>query len=67
MDKTRAEIEARRGIVRDENGHIIRSKKWIENRIEYLSNRLEDLENRKKNIKVEIKERTQELKELNEQ
>lgn len=61
--KTRAEIEARRGIKRDENGHILRSKEWLKERIAFLKTRLDDLENRKKNVKAEIKQREQELKE----
>jgi hypothetical protein len=60
----RAETEARRGIVRDENGHILRSKEWLEERISYLESRLEDFEIRKKNAKAEIKQRQEELKNL---
>lgn len=62
MAKTRAEIEAQRGIVRDENGHILRSKEWLKERIAFLAVRLEDLETRKKNVKAEIKQRQEELK-----
>jgi chaperonin cofactor prefoldin len=60
---TRAEIEARRGIVRDEQGRIIRSKEWIEQRIEMLKAKEADLQNRIKNIKAEIKQRKAELEE----
>lgn len=60
--ETRAEIEARRGIVRDENGHIIRSKEWLKDRIKHLEARNADFEQRMKNVKVEIAERKAELK-----
>ena len=63
LAETRADIEARRGIVRDENGHIIRSKEWLQERIEWLEAKVADYENRIKNAKVEIKERTNELNE----
>jgi hypothetical protein len=59
---TRAEIEAKRGIVRDEQGRIIRSKEWIAERIEMLKAKEADLQTRIKNIKAEIKYRTLELK-----
>lgn len=62
MSKTRAEIEAERGIIRDEGGRIIRSKAWLKERIKFLNERLDDLDNRKKNVKVEIKQREEELK-----
>jgi chaperonin cofactor prefoldin len=58
---TKSEIEARRGIVRDEDGKIIRSKEWLEQRIEMLKAKETDLQNRIKNIKAELKTRTQEL------
>jgi hypothetical protein len=60
---TRAEIEAQRGIVRDEQGRIIRSPKWIKERIAHLTAKEEDLQRRLKNVKAEIKYRTLELKE----
>ncbi|HKQ06126.1 MAG TPA: hypothetical protein VJ464_13405 [Blastocatellia bacterium] len=59
---TRKETEARRGIVRDEDGKIVRSKEWLEQRIEVLKAKKTDLQNRIKNIEVEIKARTLELK-----
>jgi hypothetical protein len=58
---TRAEIEARRGIVRDEQGRIIRSPQWIKERIKFLEAKEEDLKNRLKNIRAEIKYRALEL------
>lgn len=54
----RAEIEARRGIVRDENGKIIRSKEWVKERIATLKAKRKDLENRIVNIDAEIAERS---------
>ncbi len=59
---TRAEIEAKRGIVRDELGRIIRSKQWLKERIKLLEAKQEDLKTRAKNIAAEIKFRTWELK-----
>jgi len=56
-------VEARRGIERDENGHIVRSKEWLEQRVEWLTAKVADYENRIKNAKVEIKEREAELNE----
>lgn len=50
----RAEIEALRGIVRDAEGRIIRSKKWKKDRVKFLKDRLEDIERRKINILAEI-------------
>jgi hypothetical protein len=58
---TREEIEARRGIVRDKDGKILRSKQWLKERIKLLQAKEADLQNRIKNIKAEIKSRTQEL------
>ena len=54
--------EARRGIVRDERGRIVRSKDWLKERIAFLEAKQADMENRIKNIKAEIKYRTLELK-----
>lgn len=51
----RAKIEAERGIVRDEQGKIIRSKEWKKERIAYLESKLEDYKTRTKNAKAEIK------------
>lgn len=53
--KVRAEIEARRGIVRDENGHIVRSKAWKKDRIVFLEAKVADSKNRIKNAEAEIK------------
>lgn len=58
----RAEIEARRGIVRDEQGRIIRSKEWLKERITSLEAKKEDLKSRIKNIDAELKQRAAELK-----
>ena len=63
---TRAEIEARRGIVRDSEGRIIRSKGWVKERIKLLELKEEDLQRRLKNIRAEIKYRTLELKDKKE-
>ena len=63
MAKNRAEIEAERGIVRDEDGRILRSKEWLEARIEFLENKCEDFDRRKENAMVEIAQRKAELKE----
>lgn len=52
----RAEIEARRGITRDADGHIVRSNAWRKNRINELESKKEDLKNRVKNIDAEIKD-----------
>ena len=60
----RKEVEARRGIERDESGHIVRSKEWLEARIEWLEAKIADFENRIENAKAEIKARTNELTEL---
>jgi hypothetical protein len=60
----RKEVEARRGIERDENGHIVRSKEWLEARLEWLDAKEADLNQRIKNIKVEREQRTNELNEL---
>ena len=60
---TRADVEARRGIERDEKGHIIRSKEWLEQRIEWLDAKEADLNQRIQNIKVEREQRTNELNE----
>lgn len=51
----RAEIEARRGIVRDENGKIVRSKEWRVARISYLQAKIDTFAVRTKNAKAEIK------------
>lgn len=57
----RAEIEAKRGIVRDSEGKILRSKEWRENRIAYLKGKIEDFSARVKNAKAEIKAHEKEL------
>ena len=51
----RAEIEARRGIVRDEDGKIVRSKEWKVARAKSLQEKLDDFARRTKNIKAELK------------
>ena len=51
----RAEIEARRGIVRNDKGEIVRSKAWKKERIVHLKNKIEDFAQRTKNAKAEIK------------
>jgi hypothetical protein len=58
----RAEIEAKRGIKRDEKGRIIRSKKWLKERIIFLQSKVEDFKRRTKNAQEEIKQREEELK-----
>lgn len=58
---TRAEIEAQRGIVRDEQGRIVRSKEWIQERIAHLEAKKADLANRLQNIDEELMLRQQEL------
>lgn len=60
---TRAEIEARRRIVRDEQGRIIRSKEWLQERVEWLEAKKVDYKNRIKNADAEIRQRQAELKE----
>jgi len=50
----RADIEAKRGIFRNEEGKIIRSKEWKLERIAYLKTKKADLLNRIKNIDSEI-------------
>ena len=64
--QTRAEIEAKRGITRDEQGQIVRSDEWVKERIKALKTKEEDLQNRIKNIKAEIEYRTLELKDKKE-
>tara|TARA_R100001086_G_C11848145_1_gene260669 strand:+ start:11985 stop:12209 length:225 start_codon:yes stop_codon:yes gene_type:complete len=51
MSKTRAEIEAKRGIVRDEKGRIIRDKAFHKAKIETLKQRIEDCDRRKAKAK----------------
>lgn len=57
----RAEIEARRGIKRDEDGRIIRSKPWLKERVASLKAKVADLATRTKNAKAEIAAREAEL------
>ena len=57
----RAEIEAKRGIVRDAEGRIIRSKKWKKDRVKFLKDRLEDIDNRRNNILAEIEKHESDL------
>lgn len=58
----RASIEAKRGIVRDGEGRIVRSKAWLKERIATLESKVVDLAQRTKNAKAEIKQREAELK-----
>lgn len=51
----RAGIEARRGIVRDKKGRILRSKEWKTNRIERLTAKIGEFETRIENANSEIK------------
>jgi len=60
-EATRAEVEARRGIKRDENGRILRSKQWIKDRIVRLEGKIGDFKRRTKNASQEIKERKKQL------
>ena len=53
----RAKIEARRGIVRDAEGKIIRTPEWLDARVEMLKEKKADLLNRIDNIDAEINER----------
>lgn len=59
--KVRAEIEARRGIVRDEKGRIVRSKSWKKERIVFLEAKVADSKNRIKNAEAEIKQLKKDL------
>lgn len=59
--KARAEIEARRGIVRDDNGHIVRSNAWKKERIAFLEAKIADSKNRIKNAEAMIKDLKKEL------
>ncbi len=51
----RAEIEAKRGIVRDGEGRIIRDAKWKKARVLHLKEKIETFAQRTKNAKAEIK------------
>lgn len=62
VQSNRAEIEARRGIVRNEAGEIVRSKAWKKARIVYLNAKIEDFASRSKNAKAEIKKLESEVK-----
>ena len=55
-------VEAQRGIKRDENGKIIRTKSWLKERVELLKSKEADLKNRLSNVQKEIKSRQKELK-----
>ena len=57
----RAEIESRRGIVRDEEGKIVRSPAWRKERIAHLEAKIEDFKTRTKNAQNEIKEQKKAL------
>lgn len=60
----RAKIEAERGIFRDNEGKIIRSKEWIIKRIQHLEFKIGEFEKRITNAKQEIKDRKEQLNEL---
>jgi hypothetical protein len=62
VDPNRAEIEARRGIVRDDEGRIVRTKAWKKDRIEHLKDKIEDYAVRTKNAKTELKALEAEVK-----
>ena len=51
----RAKLEAKRGIVRDAEGKIIRDKKWRKERVAHLDQKLADYKQRVKNIEAEKK------------
>lgn len=53
-EDVRAQIEAQRGIVRDENGKRILTHEWRKERIAYLTDRIADFDVRKTNAKAEI-------------
>lgn len=57
----RAQIEAGRGIVRDEKGKIVRSEEWKVARIAYLQEKIETFAQRVKNAKAEVKALEKEL------
>lgn len=59
--KQRAAQEAQRGIVRDENGVILRSKEWKRDRVEFLNQKIVDCNTRIKNAKAELKQLNAEL------
>lgn len=61
VNPERAKIEAKRGIVRNEAGEIVRSKAWKKERIEKLKSKIEDFASRTKNAKSEIKQLEAEL------
>jgi hypothetical protein len=61
VSSSRAAIEARRGIVRDATGHILRSPEWRQERIAQLKSKVEDYKIRIKNATAEIKQRQAEL------
>ena len=60
----RLKVESQRGIQRDENGKIIRTKEWLESHIEYLTQSIEENKIRILNAKAEIKERKKQLTNL---
>lgn len=59
--ENRAEIEAGRGIVRDAEGSIIRTKEWRTERATVLEAKLVDLAQRIENVKKEIGENAEAL------
>ena len=57
----RAEIEATRGILRDENGVIIRTREWREERAKLLEQKLVDIAQCIDNVNKEIGENAEAL------
>lgn len=57
----RAEIEAKRGIIRDTDGKIVRTPAWRKERIAHLEAKIEDFKTRTKNAQNEIKEQKKDL------
>lgn len=55
-------VEAKRGIVRDATGNIVRSKDWKKKRIEHLEFKVVDLQRNINNAQSEIKELKKTLK-----
>lgn len=51
----RAKIEAKRGIVRDTEGRIVRSKEWKKERAKFLTAKVADMKQRIKNAEAELK------------
>ena len=60
--EARGAREAQRGIVRDEQGHIVRTPEWLKARISILEVKKEDLKGRTKNIEAELADIKEKLK-----